>query len=165
MVVAIFLLTDKANWVRFFVETFLVANVSPEIVLEILFFTLSDANIDFLDRERKWKTYTIYEVFLTTRSIELKGKKEFAAVVLDPKHETFVFYIASLNCTLLNIYPSRRTQISGLITKEVSTEVPDKYVNFADVFFLDLTSKFPKHTLINDQAMTVSNHPINLSTA
>ena len=36
MVVATFLVMDKANRVRFFEETFLVANVSPEVVLGCL---------------------------------------------------------------------------------------------------------------------------------
>ena len=51
IVVAVFLMTDKANEVRFFKKTFLVANVSPKIVLRILFLTLNIANVDFLD----WK--------------------------------------------------------------------------------------------------------------
>ena len=51
MIVAAFLVTDKANRVRFFEKTFLVANVSSKVVLEMLFFILSDANIDFLDRK------------------------------------------------------------------------------------------------------------------
>ena len=33
MVVTVFLVTDKANHVRFFEKIFLMANVSPEIVL------------------------------------------------------------------------------------------------------------------------------------
>ena len=49
IVVAAFSVVDKANQVRFFEEIFLVANVSPEIVLGMLFLTLSGANIDFLD--------------------------------------------------------------------------------------------------------------------
>ena len=32
-------------------KTFLVANVSPEIVLGMLFLTLSAADVDFLERE------------------------------------------------------------------------------------------------------------------
>ena len=36
MVIAIFSITDKANQVRFFEKIFLVANVSPEIVLGML---------------------------------------------------------------------------------------------------------------------------------
>ena len=51
MVVAVFSVTDKANQVWFFEKTFLVANFSPEIVFEMLFLTLSSANINFLGRE------------------------------------------------------------------------------------------------------------------
>ena len=52
MVVIAFSVTDKANQVRFFEETFLVANVSPEVVFGISFLTLNSANVDFLGRER-----------------------------------------------------------------------------------------------------------------
>ena len=37
MVVMAFLITDQANCVRFLEETFLVANVSPEVVLGMSF--------------------------------------------------------------------------------------------------------------------------------
>ena len=48
MVVVAFLVMDKANRVRFFEETFLIANISPELVLGMLFLTLNSANVDFL---------------------------------------------------------------------------------------------------------------------
>ena len=51
MVVAAFLVKNKANQVRFFGKTFLVANFSPEIVFGIPFLTLNGANVDFLGRE------------------------------------------------------------------------------------------------------------------
>ena len=51
MVVAAFSVENKANRVRFFEETFLVANVSPEVVLGMPFLTLSGADVDFLGRE------------------------------------------------------------------------------------------------------------------
>ena len=47
MVVTAFSMTEKANQVRFFKEIFLVANVSPEVVLKIPFLTLSGADVDF----------------------------------------------------------------------------------------------------------------------
>ena len=47
MVVVAFSVVDKANRVRFFEETFLVANVSPEVVLGMPFLTLSGADVDF----------------------------------------------------------------------------------------------------------------------
>lgn len=49
MIVAAFFMTDKINQVSFFKKTFLVTNVSLEIIIGILFLTLSDTNIDFLD--------------------------------------------------------------------------------------------------------------------
>ena len=51
MVVAAFSIENKANRVKFFEETFLVANVSPEVVIGMPFLTLSNADIDFSGRE------------------------------------------------------------------------------------------------------------------
>ena len=51
MVVAVFSVTDRADKIRFFEETFLVTNVSPDLVLGILFLTLSGANINFPKKE------------------------------------------------------------------------------------------------------------------
>lgn len=48
MVIATFLVTNKANQGRFFENTFLLANFSPKVVYRMVFFTLSSANIDFL---------------------------------------------------------------------------------------------------------------------
>ena len=89
------------------------------------------------------------------------GKKEFAAVALDPESETFVVHIASLSSDAslssspleLNIYPSRRPQVSGLIAKEASTKVPAEYLDFADVFSSNLASELPEYTGINDHAI------------
>ena len=77
MVVSAFSVTNKANQVRFFEETFLVANVSPEVVLGMPFLTLSGADVDFASRKLRWRTYTTEEAFPTTRHVELVNKKEF----------------------------------------------------------------------------------------
>ena len=47
MIVAAFSVIEKANQIRFFKKTLLVANVSLEIVLGILFLTLSSIDVDF----------------------------------------------------------------------------------------------------------------------
>ena len=159
MVVIAFSVTDKANRVRFLEETFLVANVSPEVVLGIPFLILSGADVDFSGRELRWKTYTAKEILLTTRCIELVGKKEFAAAALDPESETFVVHVASLSSDAspsfspLDVHPSWRSQISGLIAEEAPTKVPAKYLDFADVFSPDLASELSEHTGINDHAI------------
>ena len=144
MVVAAFSLTDKANRVRFFEETFLVANVSPEAVFGMLFLTLSGADVDFLGRE------LTEEGLPTTRRVELVGKKEFVAAALNPEHETYIVHvgsvssIASPSSSPLNVHPSRRPQIAGLIAEEAPTKVSDEYIDFA--FSSDLVSELPERT-------------------
>ena len=101
MVVAVFIVEDKANQVRFFEETFQVANVSLEIVLRMLFLTLSGVDVDFSGRELRWRTYTTKEDLPTTRHIKLVGKKEFTAAALNPEHETYVVHDTSLSSTSL----------------------------------------------------------------
>ena len=59
----------------------------------------------------------------------------------------------SLNLTPLNIHPSHRLQIVGLIAKEVPTKVLAKYTDFTDVFSLDLASKPSMHTGIKNHAI------------
>ena len=163
MVVTSFLVTDQANQVRFFEETFLVANVSSEIVFGMLFLILSGADVDFLGQKLGWRTYTTKEALPTTKDVELVGKKEFAAAALDLEHETYVILIGSISSTMLlssfllklDVHPFRRPQISSLIAKEAPTKVPAKYSDFTDVFSPDLASELPNYTRIN-------NHAINL---
>ena len=67
MVVAAFSVEDRANRVRFFEETFLVANVSPEVVFGMPFLTLSNVDVDFSGRDLRWRTYTTKKALPTTR--------------------------------------------------------------------------------------------------
>ena len=67
------------------------------MLLGMPFLTSSGADIDFLDWELRWRTYTTQVALPTTRRVELVGKKEFAAAALDPESETFVVHVASLS--------------------------------------------------------------------
>ena len=156
MVVAAFSMEAKANRVRFFKETFLVANVSPEVVLGMSFLTLSGADIDFSVPELRWRTYTTEEMLPTTRHVKLVGKKEFVAVALDPEHEAYVVHVASLRSTpltSLNVHSFREPQISDLIVEEAPTKVPVEYSDFADVFSPDLAMELLEYTEINTYAI------------
>ena len=51
MVIAAFSVADQVDRVKLFEETFLVANVSTDMVLEMPFFTLSGTDVNFLKRE------------------------------------------------------------------------------------------------------------------
>ena len=93
IVVIAFSVTDKANRVRFFEETFLVANISPKVVLGMSYLTLNDADVNFLGQELWWRTYTTEEALPTTKRIELVDKKKFVAAAFDLKYETYVIHI------------------------------------------------------------------------
>ena len=142
MVVIAFLVTDQANKVRFFKKTFLVTNVSPDVVLGMPFLNLSGADVDFPKRELWWRSYTTKKALPITKQVELVGKKEFAAAALDLGHETFVVYIASFESPSQkgDIHPSRRVQIAALVVNEAPTSISTEYSDFANIFFPELIS-------------------------
>ncbi len=47
IVVSIFSVSNKDSWERFFEETFLLANVKSDIIVEMLFLTMSNADVNF----------------------------------------------------------------------------------------------------------------------
>ena len=155
MVVAAFTVINQANKVRFFEKTFLVANFSPDVVLRILFLILSGVNVDFLKKELQWRSYTIEELFPTSKQVKLVEKKEFAAASLNLGHKIFVIHIASFASLSQedNIHPFRRMQIAVLVANEAPTSIPIEYSDFTDIFSPKLASKLSKYSKINDHAI------------
>lgn len=82
-------------------------------------------------------------------------KKEFIAIVLDLKNETFIVYFISLISPLfdINIHPSFIPQVVGLIAKKPSIKVSAKYVDFENVFSSDLAFQLSQLTGINKYAI------------
>ena len=66
------------------------------MIFEMLFLTLSSANIDFWKKKLWLRSYIIEETFSITKQVELIEKKKFAAIAIDLGHEIFIVYIASL---------------------------------------------------------------------
>ena len=69
MVTADFQVEDKANKPRFFEKAFLVANIKFEIILEILFLKLNNANVLFSKEILISKTYITNKVQLTIEQV------------------------------------------------------------------------------------------------
>ena len=150
IVIAGFSLQNKLEKVRFFQETFLVADTRIEVVLGMLFLTLCNANIRFTERELVWRTYSAAEALPTTQRVEIIDKKEFAAVALNEEDETFVVHMAAFSVDS-NVHASRRAQISSLDIEEVT--IPSEYANYTDVFSPDSAAELPKHTGINNHSI------------
>ena len=88
---------DKDDRERFFEKSSLLANVNPDIVLKMLFLIITNAYIHFQARNLQWRSYTIGEVFATTRQVKLIKKKEFAVAALVPEYIAFIIYLATFN--------------------------------------------------------------------
>ena len=101
IVVAVFSVMKKANQIRFFKETFLVANVNLKVVFGMSFLTLSSADIDFLGQKLWWRTYTIKKAPPTIRRIDLMGKKKFVAIMLDLEYEIYIVHVGSVSSVVL----------------------------------------------------------------
>ena len=105
------------------------------MVLGISFFTFSNANVQFVEKEELiWRFYTNAKVLSISKWIKLINEKEFAKTALDKNSKTFVIHVAFLNLALVSIslHLDREAQIISLFTKEI--KIPDKYTDFADVF-------------------------------
>ncbi len=92
----------------------MVAHTNLEMVLEMLFLALSNANFQLGAKELTWRTYIVAKTLPTTSRVELIDKREFAKVALDENLETFVVHVSALNVAEPMIYPSRATQIAAL---------------------------------------------------
>ena len=154
MVLASFQVEDKLRRIQFFQETFLLANIDTKVVLGMSFLTLSNVDIQFVEKELTWRSDTTAEALSTTKWVELINKKEFAKMALDEKSETFVIHVASLNLTP-GIHPDRVAQITFLLAQEV--RIPDEYSDFADVFSEEKALVLPERTELNEYAIDLED--------
>ena len=131
MVLANLQVEDKLGRVWVFQETFLLADISAKVVSDMPFLTLSNADVQFIEKELTWRSYITAEALPTTKRVKLINKKEFAKAALDKKSETFVVHMASLNLAP-QIHPDKTALIASLLIKQV--KIPNKYLDFANVF-------------------------------
>ena len=67
IVIADFLIEDKASRLRFFQETFLMADTKFEVILGMLFLKISNTDILFGKETLTWRTYTTNKTLSTTK--------------------------------------------------------------------------------------------------
>lgn len=103
IVQASILVEDKLKKARFFQKTFLLADISMEVVLDMFFLILSNANIQFAKKKFTWRFYTIAKVLSTIKRIKLIKKKKFAKATLDENFKTFMMHIVVLKTSLVEM--------------------------------------------------------------
>ena len=116
------------------------------------FLTFSNVNVQFIEKELIWRSYTTAEALPTTKWVEFINKKEFAKVALDENSETLVVHMTSLNLAP-GIHSNRAALIVSLLNKKV--KILDKYSDFTNVFL-------EKKTLVLPDCTELNQHTINL---
>ena len=145
-----FQVEDKLGRVRFFQETFLLADISAEVVLGMPFLIFSNADVQFVEKKLTWRSYTTAKALPTTKRIELINKKEFAKAALYENSEIFVVYVAFLSL-VPGIYPDKEAQIASLPTEEV--KILDKYSDFTEVLSKEKALIIPERTEFNEHTI------------
>lgn len=154
MIVAAFSIINQAKRVKFFKKTFLVVNISPNVVFGMLFFTLNNANVNFAKKEFWQRFYTIEKAFPIIKQVQLIRKKKFTAFIFDLRNKTFIINVIFLNSPNKDqkkeMYLFYKVQIAALMINKAFTLISTEYFNFINIFSSKLTFKLFKNTGINN---------------
>ena len=124
-----------------------------DVFIEMPFLSLSNADVQFDIENFTWKIYSIAEALPTTRWVEFIDKHIFVRAALDENSEIFVVHVAALEVLELAINPSLATILAALQQDKAPTKISSKYVDYVDVFSLDLAMELPENTGINEYAI------------
>ena len=143
MVIADLQMEDKGSRPRFFQETFLVADTKFEMILEMSFLKIDNANVAFDKKTLIWKSYTTNKALPTTKQVQLVNPKKFVITALDADSKTFVVHVAIREQEKMLVHSKR----------QVPTEVPAKYFDYSNIFSAENIVEFPEYTGINNHAI------------
>lgn len=126
----------------------------------MFFLILNDADMQFIEKELTWRSYTPNKVLPMTRWMKFINKKEFAKVALDKNFKTFVVYVAALKALpasiimihllwTVQIIGGDSMQVATLYQDEASTKARAEYTDYFDVFSFDLVIELSENTGIN----------------
>lgn len=91
--IANFQVEDKVDKPRFFQEIFLIADTKFEVVLEMFFLKLSNADVLFGKKTLTQRFYTTNKALPTTKRVWIIDKTDFAIAALNVNSEMFVIHM------------------------------------------------------------------------
>ena len=113
MMIANFQVEDKGGRLRFFQETFLVADTKFEVILGMPFLKLSNADVSFGEGILTWKSYITSKALPNTKWVQLVDPKEFVIAALDADSKTFIVHMAVREQEEMAMDPDRKAQVKA----------------------------------------------------
>ena len=129
------------------------ANTKFEVILEMPFLKISNADVSFGEGTLTWKTYTTNKALPTTERVQIIDKKDFVIAALDANSETFVMHVAFREREGMPVHSKRQAQVGALLFNEAPTEVPAEYSDYSDVFSAEHAAELPENTGMNEHAI------------
>ena len=121
-----------------------------QLVLSMPFFNLSNANIQFAEKELTWRSYTTEETLSTTRQVEIIDGKKSAKAVLKENIKAFVVHISFIG-SKITIHSARKARLALLLAEKVT--MPTEYSDFAEIFLKKSANILPEQTGANEHAI------------
>ena len=133
------------------------ADTKFEVILEMLFLKISNADVLFGKRILTWKIYTTNKALPTTEQVQIIDKKDFVIAALDADSKTFVVHVAIQERERMPVYSERQAQIEAqvgvLLFNKASIEVPAEYSDYSVVFSTEHAAELPENTGMNEHAI------------
>ena len=147
------------------------ADIKFEVILEIPFLKISNANIVFGEKILMWKSYITNEALWTTEQVQLVNLKEFVIAALDADSKTFIMHVAIRERKEMAIDPDRKaqinaqnraqieamiqdkTQVGALMFDEAPTEVPVENSDYSNVFSAENAAELSENIEMNEHAI------------
>ena len=129
------------------------ANTKFEVILEMLFLKISNAEVSFGEGILTWKTYTTNETLPTTERVQIVNPKEFVIAALDIDSKTFVVHVAIRKQEEMPVHSEKQAQVGALLFDKASTKVLAEYSNYSNVFSAENATELPENTGMNKHAI------------
>ena len=161
MVLAKLSLDDKLERTRWFEETFLIANVSHDVVLGMPFLKLGNPDVHFAEGSLTWRDYSVSTSLPTERRIELVEPETFAEDARDDKSACFVVQVAAI---LDALDDARRVNLQAISTTE-EIKLPVEYADYEGVFSAEKADELPSltpddHRIVLEEGKSPPHGPI-----
>ena len=161
MVLAKFSVDDKLERTRWFEETFLIANVSHDVVLGMPFLKLGNPDVHFAEGSLTWRDYSVSTSLPTERRIELVEPETFAEDARDDKSACFVVQVAAI---LDALDDARRVNLQAISTTE-EIKLPVEYADYEGVFSAEKADELPSltpddHRIVLEEGKSHPHGPI-----
>ena len=126
-----------------------------EIILGILFFKISNADIAFDIKTLIWNFYTTIKALSNIEQVQLVNLKEFIIAALDADNKTFVVHIPIKKREKMLMHFEKQAQVGGLLFDEAPTAIPAEYFNYSNIFLAKNVVELPEY-------IRIKNHTIKL---